>query len=96
MGTYFSRVTKGMYGLPQEGKISHDALERHVEHYGYLPSSKTPGLWTHNSWLINFTLEVNNFVVKYSGKEHALHLKSSLEDKCKVNIDRERKNCTLG
>ena len=70
-----------MYGTPQAGRIAHDALVKHLEPYGYHPSSKHARLWTYNSQPINFTLVVNEFEVKYLGKEHALHLKSALEDK---------------
>ena len=54
------------------------------------PLSKIPGLWKHNSRPINFTLVVDDFGVKYSGKDHALHLKAELETKYKVTIDWER------
>ena len=74
-------LTKGVYGLPQEKRIANDALVKHLEPYVYFPSSKTLGLWTHNSRPINFTLVLDDFGVKYSGKEHVLHLKSALEDK---------------
>ena len=83
-GYIYARVTKVMYGLPQAGRISYESLFKHLETYGYHPSSKTPGLWKHNSQPINFTLVVDDFDVKYSGKEHALHLKAELETKYKV------------
>ena len=70
-----------MYGLPLAGKIAHDALVQHLEPYEYRPSRKTPGLWTHESLPINFTLLVDYFRVKDLGKEYDLHLKESLEDK---------------
>ena len=41
----------------------------------------------HFSRPINFTVLVDDFGVKYLGKEHALHLKEALEDKYKVTID---------
>ena len=50
-----------------------------TEPYGYHPSSKKPGLWKHKSRPINFTLLVDDFGVKYLGKEHALHLKSAMQ-----------------
>ena len=65
-GYIFTRVTKGIYGLPQSGQITHDALVKHLEPYGYHPSSKTPGLWKHNSRPINFPLVVDDFGLKYS------------------------------
>ena len=80
-----------MYGIPQEGRISHDALVKHLDTYGYHPSIRTPGLLRQNSRPINFSLVVDNFGVKYSGKDHALHLKSELETKYKVTTDLERK-----
>ena len=81
----YARVTKGMCGLPQEGRIAHDSLVKHLESYGYHPSIKNPGLWKHNSRPINFTLVVDYFGVKYLGKEHALNLKSALEIKIQSN-----------
>ena len=83
-GYVFARVTKGIYGLPQAGRISHDCLVKHLEPSQYRPSIKIPGLWTHNSRPINFTLVLDDFGVKYPGKQHALHLKTALEDKYKV------------
>ena len=64
-GKMFSRVNKWVYVLPQSGKIAYDALVKHLEPYGYRPSIKTPGLWTHYSWTISFTLVVHGFGVKY-------------------------------
>ena len=73
-----------MYELPQEGHIAHDALLKNLYPYGYQPSSKGPKLWRHNSRSINFTLVVDDFGVKYSGKDHALQLKSALETKYRL------------
>ena len=78
-----------MYGLPKSGLISHDALVKHLEHNGYIHSRKPPGLWIHGSRLINFTLIFDDFGVKYSGKQHFVHLKASLEDKYKATTERE-------
>ena len=51
------------------------------------PQAKNPRLWKHNSRPMNFTFVVNDFGVKYSGKEHALHLKAAMETKYKVSTD---------
>ena len=68
-GYIYARVTKGIYGPPpQSGQIEHCALVKYLEPYGYHPSRKNLGLWTHNSRKTNFTLLVDNFVLKYSGK----------------------------
>ena len=58
-----------------------------MEPYGYHTAKKTPGLWTNNILPINFTLVVDYFGVKYSVKDHALYLKSALEDKYKVTTE---------
>ena len=46
-----------------------------------------PGLWKHATRPIQFTLAVDNFGVKYEGKQHALHLKKTLEDHYKITTD---------
>ena len=43
-GHIFTRVTKGMYGLPQAGRVTHDALVQDLAPYEYYPSRKTLGL----------------------------------------------------
>ena len=83
------KVTKVMNGIPQAVRIAHDALLKNIEPYRYHPSSKNPILWKHNSRPINFPLVVDCFGIKYSGKDHALHLKAALETKYKVTTDWE-------
>ena len=38
----FVQVTKGVYVLPQSGRIVHDSLVKHLAPFGYHPSNKTP------------------------------------------------------
>ncbi len=45
------------------------------------------GLWKHDTRPIQFTLVVDNFGVKYVGKEHAHHLKNTLEEHYKLTWD---------
>ena len=94
-GYIFAQITKGMYGIPQSGHIAHDALLKHLEPYGYRPSSKTTGLWMHASRPINFTLVLHNFGVTCLIKEYTLYLKESIEDKYEVTTDWEVK-LTIG
>ena len=61
MDTSMQRVTKGMCGLHQAGRIPHYALVKHLEPYGCQPSSKTPRLWTHKNQPNNFTLVIDDF-----------------------------------
>ena len=64
----FTQVIKGVYVIPQAGRISHDSLLKHLELYGYGPLRKTLGLWKHNSWPINFTFLVDIFGGNKFGK----------------------------
>ena len=47
--TVYGKVTKGMYGLPQAGKLAHDDLIKHLATGGYFPSKHTPGLFQNRS-----------------------------------------------
>jgi hypothetical protein len=76
----YIQINKGMYGLPQAGKIANERLRIHLAKYGYTPTNLTPGLWRHRSRPISFSLAVDDFGVKYVGQKHTQHLISALED----------------
>jgi len=61
-----------MYGFPQAGLLANELLEKRFNEHGYHQSKLVPGLWKHEWRLIQFTLVVDDFGVKYVGKEHAL------------------------
>ena len=86
-GFVFIEVTKGMYGLPQAGLLANELLEQRLNKHGYFQSKLVPGLWTHKTRPIQFTLVVDDFGVKYVGKEHAIHLQKVLEQHYKVTTD---------
>lgn len=86
-GSIYLEVTKGMYGLPQAGLLANELLEKRLNKHGYYQSKLVPGLWKHESRPIQFTLVVDDFGVKYIGREHAEHLKSVLEQHYKVTTD---------
>ena len=63
-----------MYGLPQPGILAqHDNI--------------VPGLWTHSWRPITFTLCVDDFGVKYVGKQHADNLIAILEEHYTISQD---------
>jgi hypothetical protein len=72
-------IRKGMYGLPQAGILAHDRLVDHLAKHGYFPTKHTPGLFTHTTRPISFSLVVDDFGVKYVGREHAEHLVTTLQ-----------------
>ena len=51
----------------------------------------TPGLWRHKWRSIQFLLILDNFGIKYVGKQHALHLLKILEQHYKITADWEGK-----
>jgi hypothetical protein len=83
----YIRAKCSMYGIPQAGLLANKLLKKHLNKHGYWQSKLVPGLWKHDTRSIQFTLVVNNFGVKYIGKEHAQHLKNALKEHYKLTFD---------
>ena len=86
-GYVYVEIQKGMYGLPQAGILAQELLEKRLNAHGYSQSRAVPGLWTHETRPILFTLVVDDFGVKYVGKEHALHLINILKQHYEISED---------
>jgi hypothetical protein len=86
-GSAFVEVLRSMYGLPQSRLLSNDFLEKRLNAHGYFQSKLVLGLWSHEWRPIQFTLVVDNFGVKYVGKEHAEHLQAIIAKYYKMSID---------
>jgi hypothetical protein len=86
-GYIYCEIQKGMYGLPQARIIAQQLLEERLEKDGYRQSKITPGLWTHNTRPISFSLVVNDFRVKYVGEENAQHLLDTVRKYYKCSCD---------
>jgi hypothetical protein len=69
-GKVYIEIQKGMYGLPQAGILANKLLQRNLAKDGYQPTQHTHGLWTHDTRPISFLLVVDDFGVKYVGREH--------------------------
>jgi hypothetical protein len=67
-----------MYGLKQAGLLANQLLQTRLAPFGYYPIRHTLGLWLHKTRPISFTLAVDDFAVKYVGKQHAEHLRNAL------------------
>jgi hypothetical protein len=65
-GYVYCEIRKGMYGLPQAGIIAQQLLEERLAKSGYHQSKIVPGLWTHKTRNISFTLVVYDFAIKYT------------------------------
>jgi hypothetical protein len=86
-GYVYIEIRKGMYGLPQAGIIAQQLLEQHPATVGYYQSKIVPGLWTHKTRDICFTLVVDDFAVKYTKKEDAQHLIDAIQKNYTITID---------
>lgn len=76
-----------MYGLPQAGILLNNLLCKQLAPDGYLELPHMPGLWKHVCHPVWFTLVVDNFGVKYIGKDNAEHLMQALHKHYEVEED---------
>jgi hypothetical protein len=76
-GWVYIEIRKDMYGLKQAGLLTNELLQTPVAPFGYYPARHTPGLWLYKTWPVSSTLVVDDFTVKYIGKQHAEHLRTT-------------------
>jgi hypothetical protein len=86
-GHVYAEVRKGMYGLPQAGKLANDALIQYLAPFGYAPCAVTPGLWADANSDLMFTLVVDDFGVKYTNKANVDRLLEVLQKEYKCSTD---------
>jgi len=81
-------VNKGIYGLPQAGKLAQDRLIDHLAKHGYHQAPNTPCLFKHITNSVSFTLVVDDFGIKYTHKADADHLLTVLRELYIMTEDR--------
>jgi hypothetical protein len=86
-GSIYIRAKRGMYGLPQAGLLANKLLKKRLNIHRYRQNKLVLGLWKHDTRPIQFTLVVDDFGIKYVGKEHAQHLKNPLKEHYKLTCD---------
>ena len=79
-GFIYLKIRKAIYGLPQAGILANKLLRKRLAPAGYYEVAHTPGLWRHVTRPISFSLVVDDFGVKYVGKQHVEHLIKTLRD----------------
>jgi hypothetical protein len=87
----YIEIRKGIYGLKQASLLANQLLEKRLEPFGYYPAHHTPGLWLHKTRPISFSLIVDDFTVKYVGKENVEHLRNALLRSYELTTDLEAK-----
>jgi Reverse transcriptase (RNA-dependent DNA polymerase) len=83
----YARVDKGMYGLPQAGKVASDYLIPRLKEAGYVETGHTPGLLKHQTNSIIFALVVDDFFVQYTDLEDFNHLADTLRKDYNITTD---------
>jgi len=86
-GRVLAEISKGMDGLPQAGRLAYNHLVLNLGRNGYHPCKRTHGLWRHITRPILFSLVVDDFGIKYFGKQHAQHVFTSLRENYKITKD---------
>ena len=86
-GWVYLEIHKGMPGLKQAGHISNDQLKAHLAKFGFAPVPRTPELWKHDTKPIWLSLVVDDFGVKYIGKENSGHLIQAPQKLYTISID---------
>ena len=86
-GFVYIEISKGMYSLPQSGILANDHLQAHLLDRRYKQATHTPSLFTHKTRLVTFSLIVDDFGVKYVGKDNAQHLIDTLLLLYRITID---------
>jgi hypothetical protein len=106
-GFVYLEMSHVVRGLPQASILANKFLEKHLLPHGYFECPNTPGLWKHAIRPISFTLVVDNFGVKYVGKERVNHLIKCIKTKyeltkdwagdlyCGVKLNWDHTACTL-
>ena len=73
-GQVYLEVQKAIYRLPQAGALANKQLKKFLAPDGYYEVAHNPGLWRHATRPIQLSLVVEDFGVKYVGKQHVEHL----------------------
>jgi hypothetical protein len=86
-GKVYVEIQKGMYGLPQAGILANELLQCNLAKDGYRPTQHTHGLWKHHTHPISFSLVVDDFGVKYVGRDHAEHFMECIKKNYNISSD---------
>jgi hypothetical protein len=86
-GHVMVEIRKGMYGLPQAGRLANERLVKHLALHGFVPCTHTAGLYRHLTRPIYFSLIVDDFGVLYVGRVHAEFLLTVLEAQYPITTD---------
>ena len=81
------KIICGTYGLPQAGVLVNKVLKHRLKEHEYYEVDLISGLFTPKTRPIWFTLVVDDFGVKYIGKQHVEHLMRVLKGYYEIGED---------
>ncbi len=83
----FLEIRRAVWGLPNPGMLANKLLRKRLAPHGYYKCVNTPVLWKHTTRPITFSLVMDNFGIKYVGKEHTVHFIKCLKENYKSTKD---------
>ena len=86
-GRILIKIIRGIYGLPQAGRLAQAKLFAHLAAHGYKECKNTPCLFRHATRNISFTLVVDDFGVGWSNRDDLDHLIATLQLLYKLTIN---------
>ena len=86
-GNVLMEISKGIYGLPQAGKLAQDRLVKHLATHNYIQCVNTPCLFINKENGVTFTLVVDDFLIKYKQRSAVDHLFSVLRELYEITTD---------
>ena len=88
-GHVYAEVHGGIHGFLQGGTLARKCLDKRLTAHGHEPTTFTPGLWTHETNEISFTLGFGDFGVKHTSISSLNHLFGILKKFYSIIIDIE-------
>ena len=82
-------ITKGIYGLPQAGRLANIKLVTLLGKHGYHQCPNTPLLFRHVTSSVCFTLVTDDFAIKYTARADVDHLMSAIREEYRIEVDWE-------
>ena len=89
-------VDKAWCGLKQAGKIVHDDLVNQLAEAGHKKHGLAEGRFRHNTRDIDFTLAVDDFLIRCTKEANLAHLTQAIEKCCTLKVNPEAKQCCVG
>jgi hypothetical protein len=81
------RIVKGLYGLPQAGRLAHEKVSILLAKHDYHVCPNTPCLFAHATNGVKFTLVVDDFAIKYGDKATVEHLFAAIREEYRLEVD---------